>query len=88
VYKPDPLMFQTAFDQLGLSAADKSRVVMVGNNLSRDVAGANRFGITSIFLDWSPRYPHSCHEPVEVPDYSILTPPELLPLLEQLEAGM
>ncbi|MDR0636101.1 MAG: HAD family hydrolase [Treponema sp.] len=82
--KPSPRMFQTAFDQLGLSTADKSRVIMVGNNLSRDIAGANRFGLTSVFFDWSPRYPHSSQEPDEVPDYTIHSLPGLLPLLASI----
>ena len=52
--KPSPRMFQSAMDQLGLTEADKRRVIMVGNNIERDVAGANRFGIRSVLIDWSP----------------------------------
>ena len=30
-------------------------VVMVGNNLERDIAGANRLGLISVFLHWTER---------------------------------
>ena len=83
--KPAQIMFQTAMDQLGLTDADKSRIVMIGNNLKKDVAGANRFGITSIWLDWSPRYFHEFEEEDWKPDYTVKHPSELLPLLEELE---
>ena len=85
VEKPNRLMFETALSNLGLTEADKSRIIMVGNNLSRDVLGANRFGITSVHLCWSPRYPHKAAEPEEEPDYRIYHPSELLPLVEKLE---
>ncbi len=34
----------SAMEQMGLTDADKDRIVMVGNNLERDIAGANRLG--------------------------------------------
>lgn len=40
---------------------------MVGNNLERDIVGANRFGITSVFIKWSPRYPMEPKNEEEVP---------------------
>lgn len=83
--KPDQRMFETALSNLGLTEADKPRIIMVGNNLSRDVLGANRFGITSVHLCWSPRYPRQAAEPEEEPDYRIYHPSELLPLVEKLE---
>jgi putative hydrolase of the HAD superfamily len=86
--KPDALMFQTAMDQLGLGEADKGRIIMVGNNLSRDVLGANLFGIASVFLDWSPRYPHDPGDDREIPDYVIHTPSELPVLVERLEEAV
>ena len=85
VEKPNRLMFETALSNLGLTEADKSRIIMVGNNLSRDVLGANRFGITSVHLCWSPRYPRQAAGPEEEPDYRIYHPSELLPLVEKLE---
>lgn len=85
VEKPDQLIFETALRSLGLTDADKSRIIMVGNNLSRDVVGANRFGITSVHLCWSPRYPSRAAGPEEEPAYRIYHPSELLPLVEQLE---
>lgn len=83
--KPDRRMFGTALKNLGLTESDKSRIVMVGNNLSRDVLGANRFGIISVHLCWSPRYPRQAARPEEEPDYRIYHPSELLPLVEGLE---
>ena len=85
VEKPDSRMFETALENLGLTEADKPRIIMVGNNLSRDVVGANRFGIASVHLCWSPRYPHQAAGPEEEPDYRIHHPSELLPLVDRLE---
>lgn len=61
---------------------------MVGNNLERDIVGANRFGITSVFIKWSPRYPMEPKNEEEVPDYIIRKPLELLDLVEKLEAEL
>ena len=83
--KPAPIMFETAFDRLGLTEADRGRIVMIGNNLKKDIAGANRLGLTSIWLDWSPRYFHTVEEPDWQPDYTVKTPAELIPLLHELE---
>lgn len=85
VQKPERPMFQTAMDALSLTDEDKGRIVMIGNNLKKDVAGANRFGLTSIWLDWSPRYFHSFEEEDWKPDYTIKHPSELPGLLDLLE---
>ena len=85
VQKPERPMFQTAMDALRLTDEDKGRIVMIGNNLKKDVAGANRFGLTSIWLDWSPRYFHSFEEEDWKPDYTIKHPSELPGLLDLLE---
>lgn len=82
--KPAAVMFQTAMDQLGLKDSDKGRVAMVGNNLIRDVVGANRFGITSILYAWSPRYDRTPKNQEETPDHVVHTPQELLSLLHKL----
>ena len=86
--KPEAIMFETAYEKLGLTEADKARIVMIGNNLKKDVAGANRQGLTSIWLDWSPRYFHTVEEPDWQPDYTVKTPAELLPLLHDLNAKL
>ena len=83
--KPEPIMFETACEKLGLTQADKSRVVMIGNNLKKDIAGANRQGMISVWLDWSPRYFHTVEEPDWAPDYTVSTPVQLLALLHELE---
>lgn len=84
VQKPAPAMFEDAMKQNNLCDEDKKRVVMVGNNIKKDIAGANRFGITSILLDWSPRYDMKPSCPDQKPDYIIHSPKELLPLVEKL----
>ena len=49
--KPSAKMFEAAMRALDLTDADKSRVIMVGNNVKRDILGANRFGIRSVLID-------------------------------------
>lgn len=83
--KPARSMFDTAMDKMKLTDADKPQIVMIGNNLKKDVAGANRFGLISIWLDWSPRYFHEVEEADWQPDYTVKTPAELLDLLHELE---
>ncbi len=86
--KPAPIMFEKAFEALGLTEADKKRIVMIGNNLKKDIAGANRLGLTSVWLSWSPRYFHTVEEPDWQPDYTISSPQELPALLEELNAKL
>ena len=86
--KPSQAMFETAMKLLHLTDEDKKRIIMVGNNLERDIVGANRFGITSVFIKWSPRYPMELKNEEEVPDYIIHKPLELLDLVEKLEAEL
>ena len=76
--KPSPKMFQAAMDAAGLGEGDKKRIIMVGNNIRRDVLGANRFGIRSVLLTWSPRYLYTAEQPEMEPDYRIGAPEELL----------
>ena len=83
--KPSAKMFETAMEKLGLKEADKSRVIMVGNNLKRDIVGANRFGVTSVWFAWSPRYPMKPETEEETPDYVILHPMELVELAKELD---
>ena len=86
-HKPAAVMFQTAMDELGLTDAHKPRVIMVGNNLARDIVGANRFGITSVLFDWSDRYDMQPKTPQEVPRYTVHTAQELYALICRLERG-
>lgn len=83
--KPSPKMFQTAMDLMKLGPEEKSRIIMVGNNLARDIAGANRFGIRSVLMAWSPRYSMTPKTEEEQPDYRIEKPEELLELAEKIE---
>jgi len=83
--KPDARMFDTALSVAGLGRSDAWRTVMVGNNLSRDIKGANALGITSIFMAWSTLRTHQPTEACEVPDFKLSTPVELPALLDQLE---
>ncbi len=84
--KPCREMFDTAMDAMGLSyEKDASRVVMVGNNLKRDIIGANALGLISVLIDLSPRYNMTPDNEGEVPDYIIHKPLELVALVEKLE---
>jgi putative hydrolase of the HAD superfamily len=85
VVKPDSEIFTNALDQLNISKDDYGRVVMVGNNLTRDIKGANNLGLISVWLDWAPRRSKIPTDPSEVPRYTIKRPLELLEVIDQLE---
>lgn len=83
--KPHPAMFKTALKEMGLTQEDCSRIIMLGNNIKRDIVGANRMGMISVLIDWSPRYEMTPTQEEQVPHYVIHEPLELLTLLEKLE---
>ncbi|MDI9548829.1 MAG: HAD family hydrolase [Chloroflexota bacterium] len=85
--KPDAAMFLTALSALDIPDSQAGRVVMVGNNLERDIAGANALGLISVWLDWAPRRSKTPADALEVPDYTIKSPLELLGVLDRLENG-
>ena len=61
---------------------------MVGNHLERDIGGANRLGIISIWQNWSRKRTHIPAEAIEVPRYTIRSPGELPGLLADIERQM
>jgi HAD superfamily hydrolase (TIGR01549 family) len=83
--KPEPVMFLTALQALGIQPEDYGRVVMVGNHLARDIRGANTLGLISVWLDWAPRRPKVPADEAEKPRYTIHFPLELIRLIERLE---
>ena len=85
VSKPDPAIFHHAMDQLQIQPADYGRVLMLGNHLGRDIIGANRLGMLSVWLDWAPRRHKVPKESLEVPKFKIKTPLQLLDVIAQLE---
>jgi len=86
--KPDQRMFDGALAALGLSAADAGKVVMIGNHLGRDINGANRRGMITIWENWSPRREKQAQADDEVPDYTVRGPGEIPRLLEFIEVTM
>jgi putative hydrolase of the HAD superfamily len=87
VEKPDARMFLHALDSLGIAPESFGRVVMVGNNLSRDIKGANALGMVSVWLNWAPRRSKVPADATEAPQFTIRTPLELLGVLDRLEGG-
>jgi HAD superfamily hydrolase (TIGR01549 family) len=88
IEKPDPRIFIHALDQLGIRREDYGRVVMVGNNLTRDIKGANNLGLISVWLDWAPRRSKTPADVSEVPQYIIKTLEALLPLIQRLNKAV
>ena len=83
--KPDWRIFVHALEQLGIRPGDYGRTLMVGNNLARDIKGANALGMISVWLDWAPRRAKIPADESETPRYTIKQPLELLQVIEQLE---
>jgi putative hydrolase of the HAD superfamily len=85
--KPDRRMFAHALEGLGLGSADWPRVAMVGNNLARDIRGANALGLVSIWFAWNGRYRLEPADPDERPAYQVGAAGELRALLAALDRG-
>jgi FMN phosphatase YigB (HAD superfamily) len=81
--KPDPRIFRSVLDALGIASGDYARVLMVGNNLVRDVRGANRLGLVSVWFHWNDRY---LADPdfVDVPAHEVHSAHELTGLIRQI----
>lgn len=86
--KPSEKMFSAAMEALGLTDAERVRSVMVGNNLERDVLGANRFGMMSVFLSWSARRSHVPRLRRERPMFTISHIWKLPDLIERIELSL
>ena len=85
VSKPDGKMFDKALEELEVAEENRSRVLMVGNNLEVDIVGARRAGIISTWLHWNDRYKTEPESGSEVPDFTIESLPELLNLVDRVE---
>jgi HAD superfamily hydrolase (TIGR01549 family) len=85
VEKPHPQMFQHALSALGIDPANYGRTIMVGNNLERDIRGANALGMISVWLDWAPRRSKIPACALEIPRYTITLPLDLLLVIDLVE---
>jgi putative hydrolase of the HAD superfamily len=83
--KPDPRIFRVALNALHIEEKDYPRVVMVGNNLERDVVGANRLGLISVFFHVNERRRTQPLTAEELARYTVSSAHELMALIESLE---
>lgn len=79
--KPDPRIFEAALDAIG---AVPDSAVMIGDSVPRDVAGARRAGVRSIWIDRAGA-PARTHEPV--PDARITALSEIREALAAMAPG-
>jgi putative hydrolase of the HAD superfamily len=85
--KPDRRIFEHALRELGIAESDRGEVAMVGNNLARDIRGANALGLIGIWMVWNQRYPCACADDLETPEFQVSTAAGLDALLDALHAG-
>jgi HAD superfamily hydrolase (TIGR01549 family) len=88
VDKPDPLIFLHALNELSIPTSACGKVIMVGNNLERDIKGANQLGLLSVWLDWAPRRSKIPTDASEEPRYCIKKPLDLLDLIPLIESSL
>ena len=86
--KPSQAMFAAAMTSLALGDEARQHIVMVGNNLSRDIKGANSFGLISLFVGWSKRRTHEPADQSEVPDFSVDSLDQLVAVIEAIELSL
>jgi FMN phosphatase YigB (HAD superfamily) len=82
--KPDERIFRSGLEALGIPRNDYGRVAMVGNNLERDVVGANRLGLISVFFHWNDRRRSLPLTAEEEPRYEVSSARELVSLCASL----
>ena len=83
--KPDAPIFQDALEALGISKSDYGCVAMVGNNLERDIVGANRLGLISVFFHWNDRRRSQPRTIEEEPQYTVSSAQELISVVASLD---
>ena len=86
--KPDPLIFRVALEALRIAEKDYGRVVMVGNNLERDVVGANRLGLISVFFHANERRRTQPLVDEERSHYTVCSAQDLTALIKRLEQNL
>ncbi|AIQ62658.1 2-haloalkanoic acid dehalogenase [Paenibacillus stellifer] len=75
--KPEPGIFDYAFNRLGLGPEDKSKVLIIGDTLSSDIKGGNAYGIDTCWFNVR-------LQPADlgiVPTYEIRSLSELVPIV-------
>ena len=77
--KPDPEFFKKALNLLGVT--NKKRVLVIGDRLTADVAGANNFGLDSCWFNMRGEQNETQH----IPTYTVGNYDELLEILRQQE---
>jgi FMN phosphatase YigB (HAD superfamily) len=88
VEKPALRIFSAALDALGVQPGDYHKVLMVGNNLRRDVGGANALGLVSIWFHWNDRYPIQPADAMEQPSFEVHSAEDLLKRVELIEQSL
>ncbi len=86
--KPDERLFLHALHALNISEDDCPRVMMVGNNLERDIAGANRLGLRSVYFHVNDRRRSLPLNRVEAPRHTITSAQDLLDLVAALSVDI
>jgi putative hydrolase of the HAD superfamily len=78
--KPHPFIYHRAIEMLQTTP---EKAVFVGDRPKNDIAGANDSGLTSVLMD-----PPHLNRDLDgvVPDYTISSLSELLPILEHLDS--
>ncbi|KAJ57089.1 hypothetical protein ACMU_00940 [Actibacterium mucosum KCTC 23349] len=88
VRKPDQAMFTAAMQAMELSPELAAQVPMIGNNLDRDILGANRAGHPSLFFRWVDRRRTVPNGPEDTPTWHFTHMDQCLPLLTHLEIAL
>lgn len=83
--KPDPGIFRVALEALSIPEGAHDRVAMIGNNLERDIVGANRLGLISIYFRWNERRRTEPLTSDEIPDFTVHTVAALRNVLFSLD---
>lgn len=78
VHKPHELPFKTAINRLKL---EPEQIMMVGDNPGRDIAGANRMGMVTVWAKYGSLYEPDSSDPLQKADYTIGDIEELLRIL-------
>lgn len=84
VEKPHAAIFLHALQRMGIDEADYPNVLMVGNNLERDILGANRLGLRSVFFHANERRRTIPDNRDESPRHTVSTAQELFDLITAL----